>query len=406
MAPFSHDLLARSRPRRLRCRGGDWELELERFDRMSGALYRPKHLAVIGPAAIREALTSLTSSHAFCEAVERVMAEAHDSDVIYEVAGEGLRVVSAMEERVSSIESAKRLVAAELEVAQLRARVARLEQAFAGLRRGGFAPSGAHGSAPHPQPSAPPRGRDDGAHPAASAPGPNPGAANSGAANSGAANEASPAAPSPMASNPPSDSASASDASPLGGAPAEEENADPQPVGSEAAGASPPESAASDEPEVEPAAAIPSSGDLSRILEGLLGAPVPLTEAEAPLSIDGSCYGCMLLDDDDQIVGAFVADLKATVMLGGTLMMIPDNVLEECLEAGEPTEDMLEAMSEVLNVSSRAFNDVPGNPHVRTEVLALLDLEAHPWLPNPVARTDHAEPNGGTLSMVVCAKPQ
>lgn len=354
---------------------------------MSGALYRPKHMAVVGPTAIREVLSSLASSGTFCEAVERVMSDPESADVEYEVAGDALRLT--MEDRMSSSEAAERLASAELEVARLRARVSRLEQAFSGLRRGGSSMGheamqhhGGTGARRDLSPSAPPRSR------------PAPDAAASPAASPAAPGAA--ATPEPVASKPPS------------GPPPSEVETDEAPK-QEAAPATP-DAAPTEEPEAaaessaEPAAQIPSSADLSRILEGLLGAPVPLTEAE-PLAIDASCYGCMLLDDDDRIVGAFVADLRATVMLGGTLMMIPEGVLAESLEAGEPTEDMLEAMSEVLNVSSRAFNDVPGNPHVRTKVIAPIDLDAYPWLPNPVARTDHAEPNGGVITMVVCEKP-
>lgn len=98
-----------------------------------------------------------------------------------------------------------------------------------------------------------------------------------------------------------------------------------------------------------------------------------------PSSFD-SHFFCMLIDDDDREVGAMIGDLQATVRLGCELMGIPDGERDTQLKTGRPSEDVIEAMSEIFNTLSGPVNLLPGNMHLRIKALAELDVAEVSWL--------------------------
>lgn len=91
-------------------------------------------------------------------------------------------------------------------------------------------------------------------------------------------------------------------------------------------------------------------------------------------------FFCMLIDDDDREVGAMIGDMKATVSLGCELMGIPDGEKDTQLKTGRPSEDVIEAMSEIFNTLSGPVNLIPGNMHLRIKALAPLDVATVSWL--------------------------
>jgi len=58
-------------------------------------------------------------------------------------------------------------------------------------------------------------------------------------------------------------------------------------------------------------------------------------------------------------------------------------------------------MSEIMNVSTAAFNAVPDNLHIRAKEIAQLDLATAEWLKTPGPRLDLAGGRGAALSFVL-----
>ncbi|MCP4499838.1 MAG: hypothetical protein GY822_07740 [Deltaproteobacteria bacterium] len=112
------------------------------------------------------------------------------------------------------------------------------------------------------------------------------------------------------------------------------------------------------------------------------------------------CYMCMLIDDEGETVGAMVADLTSTIRVGGALMMIPANELDQQVAAMAPSEEITDAMSEVFNTLSGAINLVEGNPHIRTGPLEPFDLSKVPFCKTTKTRTDFKDTFGGLFAIL------
>ena len=91
-------------------------------------------------------------------------------------------------------------------------------------------------------------------------------------------------------------------------------------------------------------------------------------------------YVCALLEDGDEVVGAMIADLPATVGLGCELLGIPAAERQRQLDSGLPSDDVIESVSEIFNTLSGPYNLIDTNPHVRIRALAPLDPDSFPWL--------------------------
>lgn len=111
-------------------------------------------------------------------------------------------------------------------------------------------------------------------------------------------------------------------------------------------------------------------------------------------------YASTLLDDNDEVIGAMITDLKATIYLGGGLLMMPDDILREQIKEGKPEEDVLESMSEVFNTLSSLINDIPNNPHIKVTPAKLLDASEYSWMESPLNRFDAQEEHGGIFTML------
>jgi len=114
---------------------------------------------------------------------------------------------------------------------------------------------------------------------------------------------------------------------------------------------------------------------------------------------DGA-YMCTLIDDEDEVIGVMVADLTCTVRFGGALMMVPDGELDQQLAKMNPSEEVIEAMSEVFNTLSGAINLVDGNPHIRTTPLEPFALRKVPFAENPFKRADFEDSFGGRFAIL------
>jgi hypothetical protein len=149
---------------------------------------------------------------------------------------------------------------------------------------------------------------------------------------------------------------------------------------------------------------LPPVQDLARCMSLLIGGDVSAHEG-APLAITRQAkdlYAAALLSDTDEVVGLIVMDLKATVFLGGTLMMLPRGELEQQLKQFSPGEDSVAASGEVCNSLSGALNEAQ-NVHVRSGPLEKLDPKAWDWIAEPAHRRDVEDSFGGRTA--VLARP-
>jgi hypothetical protein len=148
---------------------------------------------------------------------------------------------------------------------------------------------------------------------------------------------------------------------------------------------------------------LPPADDLIRCIEQLIGSDVSAQELPNPVRVPEPKDGyfiAMLIDDKDVEVGAICLDLKATVFLGGTLLMVPESELTSQVRAKKASEDSIAASNEVCNALSASVNNVPGNPHVRTTFLALLTAETGPWLQSARAQLGLTDTLGGKVVVV------
>lgn len=115
---------------------------------------------------------------------------------------------------------------------------------------------------------------------------------------------------------------------------------------------------------------------------------------------DAKLYASTLVDKDGQVIGAMIADLRATVFVGGGMILLPQDALEEQVAAGEASADALDAMSEVFNTLASSLNSIEGNPHIRTTPAEPLEVEALPWINDPAGRKDYEDSFGGHLVLL------
>ncbi len=140
----------------------------------------------------------------------------------------------------------------------------------------------------------------------------------------------------------------------------------------------------------------PDAASLGSLLEMLLGEGVDVSCTEGGESLDslGKSYGSILVDDADEVVGVILADLTATVSLGGQLMMLPVGGLEDQIDEKDPTNLVIDAVSEVFNNVTVTMNTIEGNPHVRSkparDVAAIVSEEGHDWIASSEKKTEYS----------------
>lgn len=129
---------------------------------------------------------------------------------------------------------------------------------------------------------------------------------------------------------------------------------------------------------------LPSTTDIEAILGRLLGESPSLSlDSDHPdLASLTPSYASVYFDDDGTPTAAVVADLNASLYLGGKLIMMPMSRLREDAEEPELSEIVLDALSEVFNNFTSCFNEIEGNPHLRASP-AVDAVEVFADLPNP-----------------------
>lgn len=147
---------------------------------------------------------------------------------------------------------------------------------------------------------------------------------------------------------------------------------------------------------------LPAIAELAQCIGQLVGDNVSAKSA-APLKISppaGICYAAGLFDDAGVLAGVILMDLKATVYLGGSLMMVPSSQLEKQYRLSQPEDDSVAASSEVCNALSGVINGVQDQHHIRAGALELFDLRTMPWLADPADRRDLEDSLGGRTAVI------
>jgi hypothetical protein len=147
---------------------------------------------------------------------------------------------------------------------------------------------------------------------------------------------------------------------------------------------------------------LPPIAELSKCIALLVGNGVNVEAAE-PLAVGPGlrdCYAALVEDESGEALGLIVMDLRATVFLGGSLMMQPVEQLEQQFAAASPEPDSIAASAEICNALSGALNAAQDRYHVRTCPLERLDLARHPWLSSVATRRDLGDSFGGRVSVL------
>jgi hypothetical protein len=113
-----------------------------------------------------------------------------------------------------------------------------------------------------------------------------------------------------------------------------------------------------------------------------------------------NCYAARIEDDSGEQLGLILMDLRATVFLGGTLMMQPSEQLEQQFGAATPEQDSIAASAEICNALSGAINASQSRYHVRTGGLEKFHLARHAWASGVVPRRDLADSLGGHVALL------
>ncbi len=163
---------------------------------------------------------------------------------------------------------------------------------------------------------------------------------------------------------------------------------------------------------IEPAKPLlfPTALEIDKAAKTLLGPEASLTAASKGPKFNkkgaDAFYMCRLIDDAGLEVGAMIADLAATIALGGKLMMIPQEELESMVASKTPSEDVISAMSEVFSTLSGAINAVPDGLHIKVNPLEQLDVQAVSWTVKCGSRINFVDGAGGSVVFVArCAPP-
>ena len=104
-------------------------------------------------------------------------------------------------------------------------------------------------------------------------------------------------------------------------------------------------------------------------------------------------YITFLQGRDNAVEGAVIADLAATMYIGGKLILMPESTLREQFNSGTVCESVVEALNEVVNNLRTLYNNIDLNPHVAPtqtfpyQVPAEDDFVA--WILNPSKRIDY-----------------
>ncbi|MCB9606019.1 MAG: hypothetical protein H6716_05470 [Polyangiaceae bacterium] len=383
---MSGDLLDGARAKRLLRREGRWFLEVERLVAVDPGVFRPTLQRIEGREGILWFLGHHNSDADLERSARGVFDTTSGAHATYESA-KGTWVPSSTSARHFRDQARKRRAEVETywrqqnELARLRVENEELKRRLAKLERILYSPGNLElklrgsESPPELNPQFPPQASTP-KEAAASAGEQVAGQSAGGGAPDGSDGEPSEAA---QAAAEAAQAAEAAEAEPV--APAEPASIPPPP------------------PDFEPFEVPPPSA-FEQCIATLVGSDVELEPPDGSAHDLAEFFSARLVSDDDELRGVMLADLEAVARMGGSLLMLPEPEVLQQISSGTPSQDSLEAMSEVFNTLTAEFNNVEGNPHVRSRPLGPVDPEDVKWFKYARNRVEFKMPEGGLLVML------
>ncbi|MEY2931543.1 MAG: hypothetical protein RL033_2292, partial [Pseudomonadota bacterium] len=146
---------------------------------------------------------------------------------------------------------------------------------------------------------------------------------------------------------------------------------------------------------------LPAVAELCKCIALLVGNGSTLEEGEPLLAAElGQAFAAGIETEAGEQVGLIVMDLRATVFLGGSLMMQPIDQLEQQFRSATPEPDSIAASAEICNALCAAVNAAQSRYHVRATPLAPLELGRYDWIVGVVTRRDLRDSFGGRTSLL------
>jgi hypothetical protein len=149
------------------------------------------------------------------------------------------------------------------------------------------------------------------------------------------------------------------------------------------------------------AMALPPASDVIAAIAELFGGDPGLLKEDTPLPDSAlelaALYAGRFVDDDGNDLGALLGELKLVAHIGGKLMGLPTTVIDEQARTGLLNEQVLAAMSEVVNTLSATINELPKNPHVRATPVEPFPPDRLHWTANARHTVVLAKSRVGTL---------
>lgn len=395
---MSGDLLDGARAKRLLKRDGRWFLEVERLVAVDPGVFRPTLQRIEGRDGILWFLTHHNSDAALERSARGVFDTTPDAHATFESA-KGTWVPSNTSARHFKDQARKRRAEVETfwrqqrELARLRVENDELKRRLAKLERILYTPGNLDlklrgdeaQNAALANPQIPPHAAapaDEGPEVAESGPSRGGALAASREGAAGAAEGAGPAETSSSGNNPRAAEAAGS----ADGAEAPDDSGE----------AAVPASVPPPEPDFEPFE-VPTPRAFERCVGALVGSDVELEPPPSDTSDLTGFYGSRLIGDDEQLRGVMLADVEAVARMGGLLLMLPEPEVLQQISDGAPTQDAMEAMSEVFNTLTTEFNNLEGNPHVRSKPLGPVEEDDLKWFKYARNRAEFKLPEGGLL---------
>jgi hypothetical protein len=121
------------------------------------------------------------------------------------------------------------------------------------------------------------------------------------------------------------------------------------------------------------------------------------------------CYITFLQGKDKTVEGAIITDLPATLYIGGKLILLPDAGLKDQALKGEADEQIIEAVTEVVNNMRTLFNNIKLNPHVAPTATFAYQVPTADdyvgWILDPGERVDLVGETGfGAATMTLLSR--
>jgi len=142
---------------------------------------------------------------------------------------------------------------------------------------------------------------------------------------------------------------------------------------------------------------LPKARDVVDFAKLLIGRNPMLAPASTPLDLAApppATFITHLVNNEEQVTGAIVADLAAVLFLAGSLIMMPDHSLKEQFEGGEASEGVIDALDEIFNNLRGLLNKIEDNSHVKplpcSPYVTPSAEHDHFWVLEPAGRLDLA----------------